>query len=50
MPELTIKNVIHELAWMAPELLEDERFMEEWSQKYWGVSYEQALKADDEDG
>ena len=43
MPVLTIKNVIGELGWMAPELLDDPEFMEEWSQSKFGVGYEENL-------
>jgi len=46
MPEFTVENVIKETTWLAPELLDDDSFMEEWSQKYWGVSYKESLRAE----
>lgn len=43
--KLTIKNVLQETVWIAPELLENEEYMNDWSQKYWGVDYNELLKS-----
>lgn len=45
---LTIKNVVKEMVWLAPELLEDEEYMNEWCQKYFGVKFNKELKATNE--
>lgn len=45
MSKFTVGNVIKELGWMAPELMNDEKFLNEWSQKYWGVPLNQELEA-----
>lgn len=43
MPKFTIKNVIAETGWCAPEMITDEEFMEEWSQSKWGVGYKEDI-------
>jgi len=47
--DFTVKNVVEQTVWIAPELLENEEYMEEWSKKYWGVGYNEVLNKDEEE-
>lgn len=42
--KLSLKQFMHEIAFMAPESLEDEEFMDDWCDKYFKVKYDQELE------
>lgn len=44
MRKLSLKQFIHESAFLPPEVFEDEEFMDDWCDKYFGVRFDQDLK------
>ncbi|HEY1248623.1 MAG TPA: hypothetical protein VGE97_06530 [Nitrososphaera sp.] len=48
MPKLTIRNIMHEERWLAPELLNNEEFLKEWAAEKFGVTLDEKLFSKDE--
>lgn len=44
MRKLSIKQFVHESVFLAPEVIDDEEFMNEWCYKYFGIKFDQELK------
>lgn len=42
--KLSLKQFIRETAFLAPECLEMDDYMDEWCDKYFGVKYDEELK------
>jgi hypothetical protein len=43
MREISLKKFMHESAFLPPEAFQDEEFMDEWCDKYFGVKYDEEL-------
>jgi len=48
MPKPTVRNIIHESLWLAPELMNDEAFLQEWSQEKFGCGIDEEIRTEED--
>lgn len=49
MAKLSVRQIIYEWNWMAPELKENEEWLQEWCRKKWGVHMDEILDIPEEE-